>query len=87
MGAPVVSDRRRFDSAEIPVPCPTVLPGIAVEYLSPETSARHTDAVVVTRHRREVADHGDHVLVGVSFSQEAHDAFFRVVGIDPLETG
>ena len=71
-----------------PLPCP--LPPntrrVAVEDLAPRAAQRpDADAIVVARHRREVA-HDEHaVRLGLGLAQKREHRIFGVVGLDPLE--
>ena len=58
--------------------------GVAVEDLVPGAAAGHAQAVVLARHRREVADH-QHRLAVARLAQEGDHAVVGVVGIDPFE--
>src|SRR5690606_25096475 len=44
---------------------------------------RYTDAVVLARHGREVADYHERVGLAIAVSRVAEDAVPRVVGVDP----
>src|SRR5262245_2724604 len=71
--------------ALIPVATPLVVPGIAIEYLTPHATVRCPNLVVETRHRREVADHQDALAGRPALAQKAHDTAFDVVTVDPGE--
>ena len=55
-GVAVRRHRRGLDAAEVAHAAAAVDARVAVEQLAPVPAARHADAVVVARHRREVAD-------------------------------
>src|SRR5438477_5280433 len=86
MRTPLRGHRRGLYAAEIPDSAATVERGVAVQALAPETAVRRTDDVVVSWKRGEVA-HDDDGFAGARFAQEADDARFGVVVIDPFETG
>src|SRR3569623_1094721 len=76
--------RRGLDAAEITVTRAAVLGGIAVEQLLPPAAARHTQAIIAARHRREIAHDQDH-LVAVA-AQKTQHALFPIVAAGPGET-
>ena len=79
--------RDSFDAAEIAVTAPAVLPCVAVQQFPPESARGDADVVVVSRHRRKVADHQDRIAWVPAFSQEADNAVVGVGTINPLEPG
>src|SRR3569833_1760586 len=76
--------RRGLDAAEITVTRAAVLGGIAVEQLLPPAAARHTQAIIAARHRREIAHDQEH-LVAVA-AQKTQHALFPFVAAGPGET-
>src|SRR5690242_9654714 len=80
-------DWRGGFAAEIPLAAAAVQRGIAVKHFLPATAAREPYAIVVTRHRREVADYCQRLLRRFASPHKADDARFPVAGIDPLKAG
>ena len=64
-----------------------MLQRIAIEQLAPETAARCTDSVIVSRNRREIADDRNLFAALGRFTQKADHAPIRVVRVDPFEAG
>src|SRR5688572_12040753 len=62
-----------------------VVPGVAVEDLAPAAAARHADAIVVARHRREVAHHQYRRRTVAAHAHERKRALLPVAAVDPAE--
>src|SRR5947209_2007932 len=58
----------------------------AVDELEPATRQWHADLIVVARHRREVEDRNDQLIVRAS-THEADHALLGVGDVNPRETG
>src|SRR3990170_7668939 len=83
---PVHGLRRRFNAAEIALPAPPVLAGIAVQYLAPVSGGRDTDTVVAPRHGCKIADHEQDISGILRLPEKAHDALLGVADAVPRET-
>src|SRR5215470_14216977 len=59
---------------------------VAVQDFAPMPGPWYTDAIVVTRDGREVADDCDNIFAVSRFSQKAQHALLRIVGIDPFKS-
>src|SRR6185312_8966175 len=66
-------------------PAAAILRRVAVQALAPPAAERHTDAIVVPRHRREVARDQGYILGPLSPAQVHDHALIGIVAVDPLE--
>src|SRR5437868_6797266 len=80
----LVGHGRRVGAAEVAEAAAAVERRVAVEELAPAAALRHADAIVVARHRREVADHGERRRV-VGQAQEREHALLPVAPLNPAE--
>src|SRR5581483_1148790 len=71
-------------TAEIARAAAAVDIGIAVEHFPPEAAARHADAVLQARNRREIA-HDEHRRAGLRITKIRDHARLRVARVDPAE--
>src|SRR6266508_6015472 len=61
--------------------------GVAVEQLRVVSRLRYADAVLRTRHRREVEHHHREIAAIARVPHEGDDAVLVVVAVDPAEAG
>ena len=72
---------------EVAMVAPTVISGIAVQYLSPETRKGSADTVVEEGDGGEVAHNDQGLFRRTSFANEAKHTVLRVIAVDPSESG
>src|SRR5437879_4815607 len=82
----MLSNRRRVDSAQVSLAAAAINRRVAVDELEPATRQWHADLIVVARHRREVEDRNDQLIVRAS-AHEADHALLGVGDVNPRETG
>src|ERR1700722_7945963 len=83
--AAVPADWPRLHAAEVALPAPAELRGVAVIDLAPEARRRDAHAVLAADHRGEVQGHDDDVAFALAAPHEREHAVFRVTPVDPLE--
>src|SRR5262245_8622954 len=81
----MVWDGSRLHPTLIAIATPLIVPGIAVECLTPHAARWRPNLVVATRYRRKVADHQDAVAGRPALAQKAHATALDVVTIYPGE--
>src|SRR3954467_13810533 len=81
----LVGHRRRLAAAVIAQARAAVERRVGIEELAPEAAARHAEAIVVARYRREVAHHQDRRRRFVALAQERNDALLPVAALHPAE--
>src|SRR3954470_5448062 len=86
MAEVLVGHRRRLAAAVVAKSAAAIHRRVAVQELAPIAAARHADAVVKPRHRREVADDEDRRGRFVALTQEREHALLPVAALYPAET-
>src|SRR5271165_3665667 len=77
----------RVNSSEVSHSAASVVGGVAVQQLSPESARSNSQAIGQSRHRRKIAHHHDPAFRRLPFSQKGNCAVLAVVAVNPLETG
>ena len=74
-------------AGEISLPAAAVERRVAIQHFLPEAAVGHADTVVLSRHRRKIADKEQLVRRIPAASEEADDAALRIAAIHPLKAG
>src|ERR1700704_3205712 len=87
MRSSMVGDAVGVSAAGVALAAAAVFLGVAVEDFVPAAGKGDADAIIDPRHRSEIGNDKHLVVRGLAFAEEAEDAFFVIVGIDPFEAG
>src|SRR6185369_5808979 len=86
-GTAVRGLRLRVHASQVPHAASTVLLGVAIQQLTPESARGHADTVAVARHRSEITDNQNFISRRPALAQKGNNAGGCVIAVHPFETG
>src|ERR1700682_192021 len=83
--SPVDRQRGRRDAAHVSLAATPIQRSIAIQHFFPLAFERHSNTVILPGNRSEIANEKHHVARVLRFPNEADDAAFEIVAINPCE--